>query len=135
MVHSNAVAGSSSGQPTPDSQRTRSRVQFSDDQGSSDPEAHPRSSRAGAGSPQSRKSTQASRSSAGADARRHARTLAARSLLPADISPLAMFPGTGGNGLAQSAGEAKDSFGFSHDSTTDVFSDEYDLCEAHILFC
>lgn len=130
MVHSNAVAGSSSStQPTPNSQRTRSQVQFSDDQGSSDPEAHPRSSRTGVGLPQSRKFTKASRGSVGADARRRARPLAARNLLTADFSPLEMFPGIGGNGFTRGAEETKGPYGL--DSTMDNFSDEYDLCEAH----
>ena len=128
------MAESSNAQPTPNLQRIRSQVQFSDDQGSSDPEAHPRSSRAGAGSPQSRKLAKASRGSAGADARRRTRSLAARSLLPTDFSPLEMFPGMGKSGLTRSAEEVKGFYGLGLDSTMDVFSDEYDLCEAHISF-
>ena len=136
MVHSNAVAGSSGGQPTPDSQITRSRVQFSDDQESSDPEAHPRSSHAGAGSTQSRKPThQASRSSAGANARRRARSLATKNLLPTEVSPFEMFPGMGWNGITRNAEQATGPYGLGLDSTIDVFSDEYNLCEAHLFFC
>src|ERR1700729_2868937 len=92
MTDSNAVAGSSSGHPTPAS-GSRSRIHFSDDQGSSGPD---RPSRPDGGAPLPRKPTQASKggtvsSKLGNDGRRRVRSLGAKSLL-SDTSPFGTFP-------------------------------------------
>jgi hypothetical protein len=138
MTESNAIAGSSSGNPTPAS-GSGSKIHFSDDQASSEREISPRASRAGTGSPLPRKSTQASRpgttlSKAGDDRQRRVRSLGAKSLL-SDTSPFGSFPAKRSLDIVRGSGRDKDIFGFGLDPALDVFgpsalSDEYDLCES-----
>ena len=128
------MAGSSSGHPTPAS-GSRSRIHFSDDQASSGPDISPRVSRAGTGSPLTRKSTQTSRggktsSKAGDDGPKRMRSLGAKSLL-SDTSP---FGTKRSLDMVLGPGRDKGPFGFGLDPAVDVFgpsalSDEYDLCE------
>src|SRR5882762_4041351 len=94
MADSNAVAGSSSGQPTPAS-GSRSRIHFSDDQASSEQEIPHRTSRAEGGSPLGIKTTHSPRgtvsSKLGNDGRRRVRSLGAKSML-SDTSPFRPSP-------------------------------------------
>jgi hypothetical protein len=143
MTEQNAVAGSSSGRPSSPSV-SRSRIHFSDDQGSSGPDVSPRPSRAGAGSPLLLKSNQTSRagpisSKLGDDGRRHARSLGAKSLV-SDKSAFGSFPARRSMDIARGPGGDKDPFGFGVDPALDVFgpgalSDEYDLCESFHAPC
>jgi hypothetical protein len=137
------VAGSSSGHPTPAS-GSRSRIHFSDDQGSSAPETSPRASRVGAGSPLLRKSTQTSRggttfSKTSDDKQRRVRSLGTKSLL-SDTSPFGTFSAKRSLDSARGLGRDNDPFDFGLDPALDVFgpgalSDEYDLCEAFQKYC
>jgi len=138
MTESNAVAGSSSGRPTPAS-GSRSKIHFSDDQGSSGPDILARPPRPEGGAPLPCKSTQASRggitpSKLGNDGRRRVRSLGAKSLL-SDTSPLGTFPAKRSMDISRVQSVEKDIFEIGLDPTVDVFgpgalSDEYDLCES-----
>lgn len=116
---------------SPDS-RPRSRVQFSDDQGSSGVEALPRASRAGASSPHSRKSAQTTQNAADGDARRRVRSLGGKSLL-SETSPFGSSQSK--RAVEMVRGSLRDTFGFGQDPALDGFgpgalSDEYDLCKS-----
>jgi hypothetical protein len=140
MTESNAVAGSSSGHPTPASgSRSRSRIHFSDDQGSSGPDISPRPPHPEGGTPLPRKSTQASKGGAassklGNDGRRRVRSLGAKSLL-SDTSPFGTFPAKRSMDISRVQSVENVPFGIGVDPAVDVFgpgalSDEYDLCES-----
>lgn len=120
------MPGSSSSRPD---SRPRSRVQFSDEQGSSGAEASPRVSRTGASSPHSRKTN---KSATGGDARRRVRSLGAKSMLP-DTSHFGSFQSKRSAEVVRES--LRDTFGFSSDPALSAFgpgalSDEYDLCES-----
>lgn len=132
MVHNNALAGSSNSQPTPDSIRPRSRVQFSDDQGSSGAEFPVRIPRVGAGSPPSRKATRekADLHKVGSDGRRRVRSFGAKGLLPSDaVSSLGMFPTKRSLDMARSPDEDSGLDPVINFFGPSALSDEYDLCK------
>lgn len=141
MTESNAVAGSSSGHPTPAS-GSRSRIHFSDDQGSSGPDISPRPPRPEGGTPLPRKSTQAPKggsSKLGNDGRRRVRSLGAKSLL-SDTSPFGTFPPNRSMDISRVQSVENVPFGIGLDPVVNVFgpgalSDEYDLCESSSTLC
>jgi hypothetical protein len=138
MTESNAVAGSSSGHPTP-ATGSHSRIHFSDDQGSSGPDISLRPPRPEGGTLPSRKSIQASKggttsSKHGNGGRKRVRSLGAKSLL-SDTSPFGTFTAMRSVDISRVQRLEKDPFDIGLDSAMDVFgpgalSDEYDLCES-----
>lgn len=132
MADANAVAGPSIGHPTA---RPRSRIHFSDDQSSSEPEASPRPSRASTHSPVMRKFPQISNNVADSsrpngDERKRVHSQGAKT---DTTSPYGTVSTRKSVDIARGGRAGKDLFSFGNDTAMDVFgpgalSDEYDLC-------